>query len=458
MLLSEACLRELYAHYNVPFPEAAQSTPPEPLTEKQTQIQQSAQRFKKFETRTKQLLTDEALQESRLHFLYVVLPALFRAASETYATAPKETEEMAGYVDRFLADYQRAYLPNHLLTIVLKILEKRLFKQVSYNAPSLDIGIGEGFASNFILEPNRITVGSEPTFSGLQAARTYGRHDHYLGVDATCIPFQNETFNTVSLIHSIDHVKDRVDVLREVERVMKPGGTLVLSDASHFIEELMPMAGIYKLFGFEELGADTFNHFLDFGGENVTFYSPDIYHRVLGELGFENVEIEYFMAPQVARMAYAQFQIFMVTGGDDVALPKYDKLREFFFDFAKSTIVPLLSADRELCARDGKGLNLFVTARKPGVPETSPRSDVNILDHLVCPQCRTRLMANGAGYHCSSCDLTYPVVDSLPLLIPFYAQGFAKLKEQYPDAREVKPASGRRQSLMHRLHRIYSRL
>jgi ubiquinone/menaquinone biosynthesis C-methylase UbiE/uncharacterized protein YbaR (Trm112 family) len=465
MMLSEVCLRQLYAYYNLRFPEVAHSGADEVLTNKQSQVQESAERFRAFETRAKQLLRKADLQESSLHLLYAVFPALYRAASESYGTSTNHDQEIEQYVTNFLAGYKTSDLPHQLITIVIKTLEKRLFKQVTYNTPSLDIGIGDGFASNFILEPNKITIGSEPTLGGLQAAKRHARHEHYVGIDATCIPFQNETFNTVSLIHSIDHVKDRLDVLREVERVMKPGGTLVLSDASQFIEELMPMAQVYKLFEFEKLGADTFNNFLDFGGERVEFYSPEIYRQILGELGFEDVRVEYFMASQIAKLAYAQFELYMAVGGDGMARPKHRKLREFFFDSVKSTIVPLLSADRELCAKDGKGLNMFVTARKRGAAEEGSGGDVRILDHLACPQCKGKLAAKGETYACAACDLNYPVVDSIPLLIPFYAEGYAKIAEIRSDPNSLRANNGGKLSQVKRtlvkipyLYRVYQLL
>lgn len=46
MMLFGVCLRELYAHYDVPFLGAAQGSPHELLRDKQSQVQQSAKRFK----------------------------------------------------------------------------------------------------------------------------------------------------------------------------------------------------------------------------------------------------------------------------------------------------------------------------------------------------------------------------------------------------------------------------
>jgi ubiquinone/menaquinone biosynthesis C-methylase UbiE/uncharacterized protein YbaR (Trm112 family) len=444
MMLSEICVREFYAYYNLPFDEAAEQDSGEIIADHEKRIQESARRYGKFESRMKQLLEKAGLQQSAVHFLYVILPALYRAASETYEGPATQDEEVRRHVEGFLKGYETSELPFHLITVVIKTLEKTLFNRVEYKAPSLDIGIGDGHASDFILEPNKITVGSEPSLNGLLSAKRYARHEHFVGVDANCIPFQNETFNTVSLIHSIDHVKDRLVVLREAARVLRPGGTLVLSDASEYIEEMMPMAQIYRLFGYEELASDAFKYFLDMGGERVEFYSPEKYQQVLSDLGFEDIRGEFFMASQVAKLAYAQFELFLVMGGQGLAKSENAKFREFFFDCVRSTIVPLISADQELCQREGKGLNIFVTAKKRGTPANGASTategasasvaEAGVLNHLSCPRCGGRVALGSETCRCLACGLDYPVVESMPLMVPFYAEGLARIKETLSDS------------------------
>jgi ubiquinone/menaquinone biosynthesis C-methylase UbiE/uncharacterized protein YbaR (Trm112 family) len=408
-------------------------------------LAQAAERYARFGSQTQQLIKNEKLQKAAVHFLYAILPALYRTASESYGGEKRDArdQEIENIVKDFMDGYEDSPLAFYLITIVIKSLEKTLFNRIQHRGPSLDLGIGDGYSSNFILKPNKITVGSEPSLGALLTAKKYQRHEHYMGVDMTCIPFADETFNTVYLIHSIDHVEDRLSVLREVERVMKPGGVVALSDASQYIEELLPMSEIYKLFEFKELGSDAFKYFLDYGGERVEFYSPEVYHRILDEMGFEDIQVEYFMAPQLAKMCYAQFELQLVMGGHEELMkaPENRKVREFFFDCVKRTIVPLLSADKELCQREGKGLNMFVTARKKGGASANGGAGTagnEIISSLTCPECKGRLVKGKEDCSCQSCGLNYPVVDSIPLLVPFYAEGYAKLKEISPNLHSMK--------------------
>lgn len=47
--------------------------------------------------------------------------------------------------------------------------------------------------------------------------------------DAARLPFGSETFDTVTIIAALNHIPNREAALREVHRVLRPGGRLVLT-------------------------------------------------------------------------------------------------------------------------------------------------------------------------------------------------------------------------------------
>lgn len=47
--------------------------------------------------------------------------------------------------------------------------------------------------------------------------------------DTARLPFENETFDTVTIIAALNHIPNRLDVLREVRRILRPGGRIVLT-------------------------------------------------------------------------------------------------------------------------------------------------------------------------------------------------------------------------------------
>jgi ubiquinone/menaquinone biosynthesis C-methylase UbiE len=46
--------------------------------------------------------------------------------------------------------------------------------------------------------------------------------------EAEALPFENDSFDLVYCSHVLEHVKDEVASLKEMKRVLKPGGTLII--------------------------------------------------------------------------------------------------------------------------------------------------------------------------------------------------------------------------------------
>lgn len=51
--------------------------------------------------------------------------------------------------------------------------------------------------------------------------------------DATALPFPDNTFDFAIALDVIEHIQDDIRVLREIKRVLKPGGRLVLTVPAH---------------------------------------------------------------------------------------------------------------------------------------------------------------------------------------------------------------------------------
>lgn len=53
--------------------------------------------------------------------------------------------------------------------------------------------------------------------------------------DTTQLPFEDASFDTVTLVASLNHIPERGKVLKEACRVLKPGGTLLITFLDPFI-------------------------------------------------------------------------------------------------------------------------------------------------------------------------------------------------------------------------------
>lgn len=99
----------------------------------------------------------------------------------------------------------------------------------------------------------------------LRAAKGYGQIDYIS--DATAIPVPDGTFDVILCTEVLEHVPEPIRVVSEMGRILRPGGTLLLT---------APLgSGLHQ---------EPFHYY---GG-----YTPHWYRRVLADAGFENIVIE----------------------------------------------------------------------------------------------------------------------------------------------------------------------
>ena len=95
------------------------------------------------------------------------------------------------------------------------------------NTTVLDVGCGGGFLSNALATHTYKVTGVDMSVESLNAAK---RHDAtktvtYLEADAYKLPFANESFDVITAMDFLEHVSKPDVVLKEIARVLKPGGS-----------------------------------------------------------------------------------------------------------------------------------------------------------------------------------------------------------------------------------------
>lgn len=102
----------------------------------------------------------------------------------------------------------------------------------------LDVACGTGFGCAMLVEAGaKYVVGADIAEEATAAARRWAL-DHRLGfiqADGTALPFEDETFDTVVSFETFEHINDYDTFLREVRRVTRRGGCLVLSTPNALI-------------------------------------------------------------------------------------------------------------------------------------------------------------------------------------------------------------------------------
>ena len=108
-------------------------------------------------------------------------------------------------------------------------MKKRTYRSVLSRAPGpkgrklLDVGCALGWSLDAAGEDGFLTAGVE--VSGHAAESAGRRHDVRLSTGE----FEDGSFDLVTLVDVIEHVRDPVGLLRETRRLLRPGGCAVLT-------------------------------------------------------------------------------------------------------------------------------------------------------------------------------------------------------------------------------------
>jgi ubiquinone/menaquinone biosynthesis C-methylase UbiE len=108
----------------------------------------------------------------------------------------------------------------------------------------LDVGCGTGFIIHLALGVFDEIHGIDITPAMLQRVRTDAGNITLHQAPAEAMPFADASFDAVTAYSFVDHVKDRGALLREVARVLKPGGIFYadLIPSRLFWRSLAPIA------------------------------------------------------------------------------------------------------------------------------------------------------------------------------------------------------------------------
>ena len=97
----------------------------------------------------------------------------------------------------------------------------------------LDVGAGTGVSTEELGRSGAFAVGADLSTGMLRAGRRSGRHVPLVAGDALRLPFPDETFDAVTISFALRNVVDTGAALRELGRVTRPGGRLVVCEFSH---------------------------------------------------------------------------------------------------------------------------------------------------------------------------------------------------------------------------------
>jgi len=132
---------------------------------------------------------------------------------------------MPAVYDKFAANYDRAFAP--LEWLGLRRWRQEVIDLLPKDANILEIGCGAGANFEFY-PPCKRAVSSEISIRMLEIAETKRRENHLIQADAQSLPFGPDEFDAAFATLVFCSIPDPVLAFKELRRVIKPGGRIVL--------------------------------------------------------------------------------------------------------------------------------------------------------------------------------------------------------------------------------------
>lgn len=109
-------------------------------------------------------------------------------------------------------------------------------KQELKNKSLLDIGCGGGWLISKLSKSNlKKTTGVDPNQKAIESAKKENKKSIFKVAPAENLPFKDNSFDIITMFDSLEHVPKESEqiALKEVSRVLKKGGSLLLSTPNY---------------------------------------------------------------------------------------------------------------------------------------------------------------------------------------------------------------------------------
>jgi SAM-dependent methyltransferase len=187
---------------------------------------------------------------------------------------------MSGVRFKVVKDYYEQVwerLPEGLQPPDLGLRRRFLLSEVRAGDRALDLGCGAGTFTAMLVAAGAEAVGVDVAEAALARARAgHPELDFRLVALDGPLPFDDDAFDLIWASEVIEHVADTERWLREVARLMAPGGRLLLTTPNH------PRAA---------LAAGGIERYSEPFGDHLHLYTRRSLATALTELDFEQVEV-----------------------------------------------------------------------------------------------------------------------------------------------------------------------
>jgi len=143
----------------------------------------------------------------------------------------------------------------------------------------LELGCGTGHWTRFFCEKGFRVTGIDESKSMLKIAeKNKPKNCEFRKADATQLPFQDNSFSAIASVTMLEFVEDVTKVMNEIDRILKPGGTLILGCLNENSE-----------LGKSKEYDPVFQH--------ARFFTPEKIQTILERFGEPNLSFGVYLSP-----------------------------------------------------------------------------------------------------------------------------------------------------------------
>ncbi len=189
-------------------------------------------------------------------------------------------------------------LTNHVISFGLDVLWRKKFARLFQDRKRIaDICCGSG--AFLPLMKGRIAAGLDFTHAMLLIAKEKNPAVPLVEGDAQKLPFNSEIFDATVIVYSIRNIPDVSSCLRELYRVLQPGGKLGILDFG--VPEGKVMNALYRFYFMKilpvigSLVARDPSSYHYFANSVINFPKRDAFVKLISDAGFRNAHYQQYM-------------------------------------------------------------------------------------------------------------------------------------------------------------------
>lgn len=182
-----------------------------------------------------------------------------------------------------------------------------VYKNLIFNSPLLDLGCGFGeFAGVFF--DKQVEVGIDINMEDLIRAKKTNKHKQLFMADARNLPFPQNKFATVISNSAIEHIPHPEKVIKEVYRVLKPGGVFIYTVPTVELNKNLFYPELFRKIGLKRLRSLYIKYYHKVF-KHVNIFPVDKWTNITKRAGFEIVSCKGIFSRKLVMM----FDFFLMT-------------------------------------------------------------------------------------------------------------------------------------------------